>query len=1022
MKQQILYPVHFRFPPLTSLAIVVFAFCSGQPISLPKGFANGFTAEQIEFFENRVRPLLATHCYGCHSSGATKLKAGLSVDSRASLLKGGDSGAAIVPSDAKSSLLIEAIRYEAYEMPPKGKLPDADIETLTHWINIGAPWPDEAPSTTTTSRPAFNLSERKASHWVWQPVSKPVIPVNSNTGWPRVDIDNFILEKLEKEGVTPAPAIDRRGLIRRLYIDLIGLPPTLSQVEKFLNDDSSNAIESVIDELLASPHFGERWGRHWLDLVRFAESRGHEFDPDAPNAYQYRDYVIRAFNADVPYDQFVSEQIAGDLLPSPRLNPELGFNESILGTGFWFLGEWVHSPVDIRKDETDRFDNMIDVMSKTFLGVTVGCARCHDHKFDAISTRDYYALSGFLQSSDYRQIPYRSMEHNARVAVELQRLDAAYREKISTAFGPRTPATDPPTEQTNAPVALTLGVRTLVDYAQMDADDYIQEGVVFGNRPRRSGDWLLQNIDGRPSLDMALITAASNDPFWNDLVNETEPDTTGGRGLNQVLRSGRTLHTSSFVLESGKLFCEVIGSGQIIACVDSHRQVVGPLHGETVVNAERPKQESPTDASRWISLNLQRYIGHRIHLEFTPNEKQSFAIVRVVECDANVGPPPTTLRNDLGNAEQLAKFLATPEAQQIAAEWFASREHLKKSVMNSSPLAIAMIDGSSEDDHVLIRGSSANPGDIVERRFLEAIDGDNGLEVVTRSGRLELAERINDPNNPLTSRVIVNRIWHHLMGRGIVSTTDDFGVLGQRPTHPELLEHLASWFGDNGRSLKQTIRYICRSQTYQLSSLANGSSMAKDPNNLCWHFRPPKRMQAEIIRDSLLAVPGNIDLTMYGRSVPIHLTEFMDGRGRPGQSGPLDGDRRRSIYIAVRRNFLSPFMQAFDTPSPFSTMGRRNVSNVPAQALSLMNDPFVAQQAEHWAKRAIEAVPGDANARIDWMYQTAFARPASPSELKLTLEYIEQQAQERSVEINNLDIWSQVAHALMNAKEFVFLR
>ena len=1004
---------HRTSPGWHSLAIVL---CSVVSPFAAIALASEFSTEQVEFFEKRIRPLLATHCYGCHSGEAEKLKAGLLVDSREGLLVGGDSGPAIVPGDADASLLIEAIRYDAYEMPPKGKLPDADIEALTQWVSMGAPWPEEliSTSTKTPARPVFNLAQRKADHWAWQPIARPAIPIVAEPNWPQNNIDNFILDRMEHEGVVPAPAVDRRGFIRRLYFDVIGLPPTVSQVDAFLKDDSNAAVDLVIEELLASPHFGERWGRHWLDLVRFAESRGHEFDADAPNAFQYRDYLIRAFNEDVPYDQLVREHLAGDLLPTPRINPEDYFNESILGTGFWHLGEWVHSPVDTRKDETDRFDNMIDVMSKTFLGVTVSCARCHDHKFDAISTRDYYALSGFLQSSDYRQVPYRSLEHNAQVARNLQALDEAYRDKILKALGK---ASAPETAKSNV-----VEGRTVVDFANIKSEDYIQEGFIFGAAPQLAGEWILKVQAGRPTLDRALITAACNDSFWDDLVNETEPDTTGARSLDHALRSGRTLHTASFDLETGNLACEVMGSGQIVACVDSHRQVAGPLHGETIVNFAPQGDGSSPQRTRWVSLNLQRYIGQRIHLEFTPAARQQLAVVRVVECAANASPPPLTSNAEPLDSVSVQEFVASVAAEELATQWFASREQLKQSVMNSSPLAIAMIDGSSEDDHVLIRGSSSNVGDVVERRFLEAIDGEQALEMQTRSGRLELAARINDPSNPLTARVIVNRIWHHLMGRGIVATTDDFGVLGQRPTHPELLDHLASWFVDNGRSIKQLIRYICLSNAYQMSSLPNPESVSIDPTNVCWHFRPPKRLEAEIIRDNLLAVSGDLDGSLFGRSVPIHLTGFMDGRGRPGQSGPLDGDRRRSIYIAVRRNFLSPFMLTFDTPSPFSSMGRRNVSNVPAQALIMMNDPFVAMQAEHWASRAVKTVPVDPRARIAWMYETAFARTATEAELDLALSFINHQAQDRSVTIDHLDVWVQLAHALMNTKEFVFLR
>ncbi len=366
--------------------------------------ATMFASTDIEYFEKEVRPILAEHCYSCHSAQAKKLQAGLMMDSRTGVLKGGDSGPAVDIDNLDRSLLVQAVRYENYEMPPKGKLEAKQIEAIEKWVRLGVPWPEEAAPVNNASPPVFDLQKRKAEHWVWKPIVAPKTPAVRNSDWPRSSIDNFILSKLEAEQLRPAADANHHALIRRLYFDLIGLPPTPEQAVEAAADPSQKALERHVDRLLDSPQFGERWGRHWLDLVRYAETRGHEFDYEIANAWQYRDYVIRALNADVPYDQLVREHIAGDLLKKPRLNPEKGFNESILGTGFWFLGEWVHSPVDTRKDESDRFDNMIDVMSKAFLGMTVSCARCHDHKFDAISTKDYYSLCGFLQSSDYRQV------------------------------------------------------------------------------------------------------------------------------------------------------------------------------------------------------------------------------------------------------------------------------------------------------------------------------------------------------------------------------------------------------------------------------------------------------------------------------------------------------------------------------------------------------------------------------------------------------------------------------------------
>ena len=1170
--------------------------------------------EQLEFFEKQVRPLFAKHCYQCHSVNAKRVEAKLLLDSREAQLRGGDSGAAIVPGDAEESLLIDAVRYESFEMPPKGKLPDRDIETLVRWVNMGAPWPQEAAPIADVKKEVFDLEKRKSEFWVWQPMAKVDPPSVKDTAWPRSDLDRFILARLEKADLMPTRDADRTALLRRLYFDLVGLPPTAEEVEAFLADceptalaagvpgdthqepeasaygsQQGRAVETVVDRLLNSKHFGERWARHWLDLVRYAESRGHEFDNDTPNAFQYRDYVIRALNADVPYDQFVREHIAGDLLPKPRLHPTKNFNESVLGTGFWFLGEWVHSPVDIRKDEADRFDNMLDVMSKTFLGVTVACARCHDHKFDAISTADYYSLSGFLQSSDYRQVRFESMEQNGRVAEQLARVDDKYQRQILELLesqGVRLPT------QTS----YLSDEAVVVDYANLPQNQYLQDGFIFGKSPRREGLAYLSSDSG--AVKVATFGAAVSDSIWSELESITEGEIQNRSSIAKLPKSGRTLRSPTFELKQGNVSCLVDGVGHIVACVDSHRLVAGPLHKQTIVPVQA--------GQRWVTLNLTRYIGHRLHLEFVPaanqqmsvrivtqgldakgladidrrleiNDRQYEAYAKTAEAILNsgggreieesifadfesgtyegwtvtgeaFGEIPQTLKTiapyqgringrgkffvnshnirpggDVRKGDSLTGILTSSEftidfdtieflvgggnhkgrtcvnlivdgetvlsatgkannqmslntwnvrpfagkkaqiqivdnhtagwgnigidhivfqkvaksvegsnvsadssrhssrdssrrqdaadtssgasiipannaAQHIVRAWQREREQLASQIVRRSHVAPAMMDGTGEDDRILIRGNSSKPGNVEPRHFLTSISGDSPISIRKGSGRLELADHINDPGNPLTSRVLANRIWHHLMGRGIVPTVDDFGFLGQRPTHPELLDHLATRFLGDGRSIKQLIKYIVMSRTYQLSSHAGPDAIEADPKNLLWHHCPPRRLQGEVIRDSLLALSGRLDRTAFGPPVPIHLTSFMDGRGRPKNSGPLDGNGRRSIYIAVRRNFLSPFMLTFDTPVPFSSMGRRNVSNVPAQALILLNDPLVVELSRKWGERALQSVAGTGNEamsqRVEWMYLSGFGRQPTKQESEAAAAFVTSQAGE----------------------------
>ena len=750
-------------------------------------------------------------------------------------------------------------------------------------------------------------------------------------------------------------------------------------------------------------------------MVRYAESRGHEFDNDIPNAFQYRDYIIRAFNEGIPYDQLIREHIAGDLLESPRQHPEKKFNESVLGTGFWYLGEAAHSPVDIRKDETDRFDNMIDVMSKTFLGVTVSCARCHDHKFDAISTADYYSLHGFLESSDYRQVRFESDLQNKDVAEKLAAIDAKHQAKITEFLMAK--GLTPPTPNKS------LDSESVVfDFSQSSPDHFHQDGYIFGSQPRQAGSVKLNGV----YPEIATRGVVENDLFWQGLTENTLGVTRDVSRLNKLNRSGRTFRTPTFEIRAegaqpGDVYVKTSGSGTIIACVDSHRLVHGPLHKKTITKIKLDES--------WTRLNLKRYLGHRVHLEFVPDLNKTLAVQLIVQgvdktnleaIDARLAEVEQPFEEF---AEQASKALGIEPAQDDKAkassdlsplikQWVAARAELADQICLQSNLAPAMIDGSGEDGFILLRGSSDSPKGLEPRHFLTAISSDAPMEIVVGSGRLELAEAINAADNPLTHRVIVNRIWHHLMGRGIVPTTDDFGVLGQRPSNLPLLNHLANRFLDDGRDIKKMIKYIVLSQTYQMSSKPNSASKDRDPTNLLWHHRPPKRLEGEAIRDALLTVSGELDPTLFGPSVPIHLTSFMTGRGKPRKSGPLNGDARRSIYVSVRRNFLSPFMLAFDTPVPFSTMGRRNVSNVPAQALILMNDPLVSQQATQWAERAL-SVAETPTERVQWMYLAAFARPASQAELDIAIEFVGDES--------DLQTWTDYAHALINTKEFIFL-
>jgi len=1088
-------------------------------------------AEQEEFFEKKVRPVLVENCFKCHSD-KMKVKGGLRLDSRAGLLKGGDNGPAIVPGSPEKSRLVEAVSYTNAEltMPPKGKLPDTVRADLAAWIKMGAPWPNATAETGPKGKDAFDLARRKREHWCWQPVRAEVPPVVKDAAWPRGPVDRFILAKLEEKGLRPAPPADRRTWLRRVTFDLDGLPPTPEEIDAFLKDDSPDACDKVVDRLLKSPHFGERWARHWLDLVRYGESRGHEFDPNIPDAYQYRDYVIRALNLDLPYNQFVMEHVAGDLLLNPRRHPAEGFNESILGSGFWFLGEEVHSPVDVRQDQADRFDNRIDVLTKTFLGLTVACARCHDHKFDAISTKDYYALYGFLSSSSYRLARFDSLDQDRAVAADLAKLRGRARGEIGKALAAAArPATERMADYLLAAREALLGgaepdcdriaagrkldaallrewleatlkaardrddplyawarvaadpeakdgkrlaeemrrceatadaalkeAQVVVDYSRSDPADWMPDDAAFGPGPARPGAVRLS----RGALRFVERGAAEYDRTFDVLRLAAGAENDPGALGRITVRAGRTLRTPTFRVTTGKVYYLVRGAGAAYASVGSHVEIDGPLHAQMVTSLP------PSKEFHWAGQDLTRYKGLDAHVEFTAASGSDFAVALVVQAEQTPGAVDRPSRallallDEAKSAEALAagygrlfldvtKRLAAdevvgaadaPDVARLAgwllrhprllgatkalddkvASFVEEEKKVAAGIRADSRLALAMLDGSGVDEHVFVRGVPKAEGEVAPRRLLEALAGPGPLAPARGSGRLELARQMTDPAvNPFVARVMVNRLWHHLFGRGLVASVDNFGVLGEAPTHPELLDHLADRFVKEGWSLKRLIRELVLSSTYHMASESAAEADKVDPSNLLLHRMRLRRLEGEAIRDAMLAVSGRLSAKVYGPSVPIYRTAFLDGRGRPG-SGPLDGDGRRSLYLAVRRNFLSPLLLAFDTPIPFSTVGRRSVSNVPAQALILLNDPFVHQQAEVWAKRVL-ARPGTAAERVEGMYVSAFGRPPTDGERGACLAFLEGQAKRYGGRADEVRVWSDLAHTLFNVKEFIFV-
>lgn len=1072
-----------------------------------------FSPEQLEVFERQVRPILVERCYECHSAQSKRLEGGLRLDYRQGLLEGGDSGASIDLGNPDVSVLLDAIHYRGMEMPPDGKLPAEQIAVLEKWVREGAPWPDEPIPESGKVTEAFDISSRMARHWTWRPMQRLATPWNSGNPIHREPWDGWILQAAQREGLTMATEAEPWEELRRATLDLTGLPPTSEEIEQYLSDPQPDRYERLVDRLLASPQFGVRWGRHWLDLVRYAESRGHEFDEDTPGATAYRDYVVRAWNLDLPYDQMVIEHVAGDLVDPPRLHLKTGGNESVIGTGFWHLGEWVHSPVDTRKDQADRFDNMLDVFSKTFMGTTLACARCHDHKFDAISTEDYYAMVGYLRSSHYRMARYETEPMERQVMRDLDQLRQESAGGIRQAIGgwltaavtgpdatgawwvrwqqaqQQAPASTPTAQPLPLPAA---DARILWDASRLGPSDWRASGPVYGQSPIGPGEIRSELREGVDRLVVGRLASVFRDSFWNPMQS-IDPGVNRMNSFNQVQEAGKTFLTQEVSLDAPQVSYLIRGSLRVYAAVDSHRLIAGPLHREILADFRDPKAEG----YRWVTQGLGRYVGSRVHFEFMPLDGDPLEVVQVVVGAAPtmpIGNAPTDAEALMAKLRQVAQsFLSTdPQASRSAedslwVQWMIdqrtkeggladdrwkmvedaravvlqAQQQLAQGVRFDSRVCMAMIDGSGEDDFLLVRGSSSNRGNQVPRRPLSAVtqffqqqglvvgddsqagqralvqtsEGRSGsssqfvstslreseatgsVERELGSGRLKLAKQLVHPKHPLTARVIVNRLWHHLTGRGIVPTVDDFGLLGMAPTHPELLDQMALQLIEDQWSLKHAIRRMVLSHAYRMSSRGQEDSIEKDPGNQWLTRARVRRLEAESVRDTLLSLSGSLDRSLEGGSVPVHLTDFLQGRGRPGQSGPIDGGGRRSLYLAVRRNFLIPMMTTFDSPTPFSSMGRRNVSNVPGQSLMLLNDPMVHELAKRWSEQLLLEQLSDRQ-RWEKMATVALTRPPSEAETAAVLRFLE--SQRKAGDVDEKDLWQQVAHVLFNTKGTLF--
>ncbi len=828
-------------------------------------------AEDLAFFEKEVRPILEKNCFKCHGGG-DKLRGGLRLTSRENVLKGGDGGPVVLLDKPEASRLLKAINYQDLEMPPTGQLPQRDIDTLTRWVKAGLPWTPGVPP------------EAK-KYWAYQPVKRPPVPAVKDARWVRNPIDAFVLAKLQQKGLSPNPLADRVALVRRVYYDLLGLPPTPEEVDAFVNDASPDAYEKLLDKLLASPHYGEKWGRHWLDLVRFAETNGYERDGPKPYAWRFRDYVIRSFNADKPFDRFIREQIAGDELAATSVvrsplsvatNSDEENNtarttdhgllaDMIVATGYYRLGLWDDEPVDAMQSRYDGLDDIVATTSQVFLGMTMNCARCHDHKIDPIPQRDYYSMVAFFQD----------VEHYSK------------------------------TRDVRSPFNLT------------DVTPAEKRSIYQAELKERE-------------VRMEAITAAMTKIEDEAIKKMPAEDQRAAEGLDrpQVVERIKPFLTKEQDEEYTKLKSELAAL-----------------------------KKKPDPPERVLALSVNRCL---------------------------VSPPQT---------------------------------------------------------HVLVRGNPHAPGAKVEPAFPEVLGApppvipSPGKEAKSSGRRTVLANWVASKENPMTARVLANRLWQYHFGRGIVASSNDFGKFGTLPTHPELLDWLASALvepstpgantpGSDGSAwtLKRMHKLIMLSSTYQQSSRATEAGLKLDPDNaLLWRFSM-RRLTAEEVRDSILAVSGKLNPKMFGPGVyPPIPKEVLAGQSRPGEgwgkSSPEEASRR-SVYIHVKRSLIVPILSQHDLADTDSSCPVRYTTTVPTQSLGLLNGEFANEQASAFAERLTKEAP-DLEARVRRAIRLTTGRPPAAEEVNRDVAFVGDLREKHR--LSEHEALKQYCLMALNANEFVYL-
>lgn len=1061
-----------------SFALVVFLIrfaAISAPVFSQEAAESPEQAAKLEFFEKKIRPVLIEHCYECHSAESKTVQGGLLVDTAQGLVQGGDSGPAVIPNKLDESLLIQAIRYESTEMPPRGKLPPQVIADFEAWVANGAVDPRHGAPAPAKKEIDFEAARK---FWSFVPPQSPEPPTPARADWAESTIDRFTLAAMEANRLTPVRKAHKRELLRRATFDLTGLPPTPDEIHSFLADDSSNSFAKVIDRLLDSPSYGERWGRYWLDVARYSEDQAHTFSVQPnTNGYRFRDWVIAAFNSDMPFDRFVQYQIAADVMDLEE-HERL---KNLPALGFFGLGAQYYKNTDAAKATADELDDRIDTLTRGFLGLTVSCARCHDHKFDPIPTQDYYSLAGVFHSSRLHNVPLVPDE-------EVKRYDAAQQEiKMLEESINQTIAREGPKmreSRIDQVARYMLATREFREAKSKDASlklnafakskeldestfkkwaDYLKSKSADPPIPlqhwfeasksanseeiesaalafQKHLQLLIRQREGTLTSEeqqgLAAQTKAGNARYTSPLVTKVHPivkvdvDLQGAKELVLVVTDGGNgascdhadwiepkLITATGELKLTELkwkdMSASYGNVHIDKSVNGGPLRVGGKNYDNGLGTHSTcvlTYDLPEGALRFTSLAGLDNSGSDQEGGCGDDAAIQFRVYTETPTDISIAQPDL-LVEVFGEKGVFAMEVAELEKRlpsELAVSIASMREGLEKLRRESPskyPIAHAIAEGKPSDLQVMIRGNPANKGETAPRRFLKILSSDSPPIFANGSGRLELAKAIASRENPLTARVIVNRVWQHHFGRGLVATPDNFGKLGEQPSHPELLDYLTIRFMDQGWSLKSLHREIMLSATYQLSTDSDEANQQRDADNrFLWRMNR-RRLDVEAWRDALLATSGRLDRKLEGPS-----TNLADA-----------ANNRRTVYGFISRHELDNMLRLFDFPDANITASTRAETTVPQQQLFVLNSPFMIEQSKAFAARVQKESASDLEEQIRFAYLLAFGREAHDRELEIGMQFLQVAESEESKEKNKLSRWERYAQALLASNEFMYL-